>query len=211
MTTGTSPVPGSLQRIANFCWPSTVSEDGQVNGDALVRRMETVFGSLLPVIGTTYGILKCCCDCEYSGTISLCWALFPPGFCPYDEWRAESRAAKIQTLKEKMRPPEQIPSPSLKTAMESQEAERRRKETEEAFQKAKQVAAPTVITFESQPQSQSFPPRSPTNRGTRKLPVKTPSGVEPKEKCKTSPTSQRRPLVVANGYPSGPLPEIKTD
>ena len=102
----------SQNRLFNFFWPSTVTENSELNHDAFVRRMETVLGLMVPGMATTYGVLEYGFHCTHSAMIIFfCTIPLPALFASLNEHWADSTAAKIEALRQERLKSSQAPPP----------------------------------------------------------------------------------------------------
>ncbi len=104
--------PVAQTGLFNRFWPNLITNEGQINHQGMIRRMETVLGLMVPGALTFYTVLECC-HCQHSAMITLlCSIPVPAIFGTIDEYRADSAFERIETLRKAKLASSQTHTPS---------------------------------------------------------------------------------------------------
>ena len=203
-----TPVTTAQNGFFDRFWPSLITNEGQINQDGMIRRVETFLGLMLPGSAVLYAALECS-HCPHSGIITLlCSVPVPLIFCHIEEYRAESAFAKAEAVRKEQLPASQAPAqPVISSAQSSVAAEPVLART--LTPPPQPTMPPAQSSAAEAPQKTPPPLRNYhlKNRGaTGKNPITSGNGTVVQHRVAIDSRSDSN---YARGYSNRPLPELR--
>jgi hypothetical protein len=190
-------------------WPSLITNEGQINHDGMIRRVETFLGLMLPGSAVLYTALECS-HCPHSGIITLlCSISVPLIFCHIEEYRAESAFAKVEAVRKEQLPASQAPAqPVISSAHSSVAAEPVPARTLTPPPQPTMPPAQSSVAAASPKNSPPLRNYNVKNSGTTgKNPITSGNGTVVQHRVVIDSRSDSN---YARGYSNRPLPELSS-